>query len=108
MGFALMVIPFCMFIGEKFSTSKISLALQKTGQMTLSHYVFHLTIGMIGMAFLTGKHYTGLLEDEPPTASIYIFLYALSFYIVSVLFSILWFKKFKNGPLELLMRKISG
>lgn len=108
MGFALMVIPFCMFIGEKFSTSKISLALQKTGQMTLTHYVFHLTIGMIGMAFLTGKNYTGLLEDEPPTGAIYIFLYAFSFYIVSVLFSILWFKKFKNGPLELLMRKISG
>jgi len=57
---------------------------------------------------LSGKHYTGLLEDEKPTASIYILIYAILFYIFSILFSILWSRKFKNGPLESLMRKISG
>lgn len=64
MAFAFMVIPICMVIGDKFSNNRIILALQKTGQMTLSHYVIHLTLGMVLMAFLTGKHYTGLLEDE--------------------------------------------
>ncbi|MBL7936723.1 MAG: DUF418 domain-containing protein [Bacteroidia bacterium] len=108
MAFALMTISICMFIGQKFTTNKLVLALQKTGQMTLSHYVIHLTLGMVLMAFLTNKHYTGLLEDEQPTSPIYIFAYSFIFYIFSILFSILWCKKFKNGPLEILMRKISG
>ena len=108
MAFAFMVIPICIVIGEKFSTNKIVLALQKTGQMTLSHYVIHLTLGMVLMATLTSKHYTGLLEDEQPTSPIYILVYSLLFYVFSIVFSILWSKKFKNGPLETLMRKISG
>ncbi len=108
MAFAFMVIPVCMVIGEAFSTNKLILALQKTGQMTLSHYVIHLTLGMIILAGLTGKHYTGLLEDEKPTPPVYILVYSLLFYIFSILFSALWSRKFKNGPLETLMRKISG
>lgn len=107
-AFAFMVIPICMVIGEKFPNNKLVLALQKTGQMTLSHYVIHLTIGMIIIAYLTDKHYTGLLEDEKPTSSIYILTYSIIFYIFSILFSIFWSRKFKNGPLETLMRKISG
>ena len=108
MGFAFMVIPVCMYIGEKYSTNSFILALQKTGQMTLSHYVIHLTLGMILMAFLTNKHYTGLLEDEKPTLAIYILVYSILFFILSILFSVLWTKKFKHGPLETLMRKISN
>jgi uncharacterized protein len=108
MAFAFMVIPICMVIGDKFSNNKFILALQKTGQMTLTHYVIHLTFGMVLMAFLTDKHYTGLLEDEKPTQSIYILAYSITFYIFSILFSVLWNKKFKLGPLETLMRKISN
>jgi len=108
MGFALMVIPFLMYIGERFPTNIIVLALQKTGQMTLSHYVIHLILGMIILAKLTGKHYTGLLEDEIPTSAAFILGYSLLFYIFSVFFSIFWRKRFENGPLELLMRRISG
>jgi uncharacterized membrane protein YeiB len=108
MAFAFMVIPICMVIGEKFSNSKLILALQKTGQMTLSHYVIHLTLGMILLAFLTEKHYTGFLEDEKPTSAIYILIYSVVFYIFSILFSVFWNRKYKNGPFETLMRKISG
>ena len=107
-GFALMVIAIFMFIGEKFTNAKIIKALVKTGQMTLSHYVIHLTLGMMILALLTGKHYTGFLEDEIPTSPIYILVFAGSFFIATVLLSVFWSKWFKNGPLETLMRKISG
>lgn len=107
-GFAFMVLPICMVIGAQFSKNKLVIALQKTGQMTLSHYVFHITLGMAFLAFLTGKHYTGLLEDETPTDASYILGYSVVFYVLSILFSVLWSRKFKNGPLETLMRKISG
>lgn len=108
MAFAFMVIPLCMYIGEKFSSNLFVLALQKTGQMTLSHYVIHLTLGMILFAFITHKHYTGLLEDEQPTPPIYILGYSILFYVFSILFSVVWSKKYKYGPLEALMRKISN
>ena len=108
MGFAFMVIPVCMYIGEKYSTNHFVLALQKTGQMTLSHYVIHLTVGMIIFANITNKHYTGFLEDEKPTLPIYIFGYSIIFYTFSILFSVLWSKKFKHGPIESLMRKVSN
>jgi uncharacterized protein len=107
-GFALMVIPICMYIGDKFSTSRFVLLLAKTGKMTLSLYIIHITIGMLVLEQLTGKTYTGFLEDEVPTAPIYILLFAFTFFMASVGFSWLWFKKFKKGPLETIMRKISG
>ena len=108
MGFAFMAISTCMYIGEKFSNNSFVLALQKTGQMTLSHYVIHLTLGMILFAYITNKHYTGLLEDEKPTQPIYILGYSILFYSFSILFSLLWSKKFKHGPLETVMRKLSN
>ncbi len=107
-GFALMVIAICMYIGEKFSESKLLTILANTGRMTLSHYVIHITIGMLILEQLTNKTYTGFLEDETPTLPIYILFYSISFFVASVIFSWLWNKKFKNGPLEMLMRKISG
>lgn len=107
-GFALMVISICMFIGDKFPTNTVIKLLVKTGQMTLSHYVIHLTIGMIILSGLTNKPYTGLLEKEMPTAPVYIFVYAIAFFTVSIVFSHFWSKNFRHGPLETLMRKISG
>ena len=108
MAFALLVIPFCMYLGERFSESKFILVLQKTGQMTLSHYVIHLTLGMLLLEQLTHKHYTGFLEDETPTASVYILIYSISFFCFSCVFSYFWSKKFNTGPLEMVMRIISG
>lgn len=108
MGFALMVIPVCMYLGDRFAKNTFVLALQQTGQMTLSHYVIHLTLGMLLLGLLTGKQYSGLLEDETPTPSLYIFIYAVVFYAFSILFSVIWRKKFRLGPLEALMRKFSG
>jgi uncharacterized protein len=106
-GFALIVLPLCMYIGEKFSGNKLVLALQSTGQMTLSHYVIHTTLGMVILALLTNKEYTGLLTKEQPVSPLYILVYSVVFYLLSILFSVLWKRKFRNGPLETLMRKVS-
>ncbi len=107
-GFALMVISIFMYIGEKFSENKFLNILANTGRMTLSLYVIHITIGMIILEQLTNKTYTGFLEDETPTLPQNILLFSILFFVISIIFSWLWYKKFKNGPLEMLMRKISG
>jgi uncharacterized membrane protein YeiB len=103
-GFALMVISICMWIGERFSNTLIIQSLVKTGQMTLTHYIIHLTLGIILLAALTGKTYSGFTEDETPTTPTYIFTYACLFFALSVTFSIFWRKRFEKGPMEMLMR----
>ncbi len=106
-GWALMVISFCMYLGDKFPASKFIELLVKTGQMTLSHYVIHMTIGVLILAQLTQKSYTRFPQTDMPAEPIFILTYSVLFFALSVLFSYLWKKKFKNGPLEMLMRKIS-
>lgn len=107
-GFALMVIVLCMYLGTSFANSKLIKALQKTGQMTLTLYVTHLTIGVLIFQILTKKQFTyGLIPQGEPVESIYILSYAIFLFTISVIFSIIWSKKFKNGPLEIVMRKIS-
>lgn len=107
-GFALMVISVCMFIADELPTSKIINSLAQTGRMTLSFYVLHVTVGMIIFSQMFNKVYTGFLTQQTPVKPIYILVFASLFYILCVAFSILWTKRFRNGPFETLMRKISG
>jgi len=107
-SYALMVITICTFIAEKFSGSRLIGWLATTGRMTLSNYIIHITLGMILFAWLSGKHYSGLLEDETPTPPMHIMGFAFAFFCLCVAFNVLWNKRFKHGPIESLMRKISG
>jgi uncharacterized protein len=107
-GFALMVIPVCMWIGERFFESRLLRFLAKTGQMTLTHYVMHITVGMLLFSALTGLQYTGLWGNALTASSIQIIGFAGLFFVFSVIFSVFWKKKFKNGPLEMLMRRVSN
>ena len=101
-------ISFFMFVGSKVSENKFAQDISKTGQMTLTHYISHLTIGMIFFAILTGKTYVAKINEQEPTNPFYIFCFALFYFIVSFYFSEFWTRKFKNGPFETLMRRISG
>jgi uncharacterized protein len=105
-GCGLLVIM--MWLGERFGHLKIAQSLASTGQMTLTHYIVSLTVGMILLSVLTGNSYTGTITEQVPIKPIYLLLYSIAYFTVSVLFSLWWKGKFKNGPFELLMRKISG
>jgi uncharacterized protein len=107
-GFSLIFITLCIFIGEKFAESNLLGYLAKTGQMTLTHYVAHLTFGMIILSVISGKMDFNTLDSSNAISSIYILSYAIIYYFLSVIFSVYWSKRFKNGPLETFMRKFSG
>ncbi len=107
-GFALMVIPLCMYLGSRFAENKFIAQLAKTGQMTLTHYIFHMTVGVIILAKLTSKNYTGYPTTEQPIQPIYVLAYSVLFFGISVAFSHFWAKKFKKGPVETIIRKISN
>lgn len=107
-AWALMVISFCMYIGHTFHTNAALKLLAQTGQMTLSLYIFHMSVGVVLLALLSHKTYTGYPQTDHPLEIAFILAYALLFFAVSVLFVYLWSRKFDKGPLETLMRKISG
>jgi uncharacterized membrane protein YeiB len=81
--------------------------LASTGQMTLTHYIAHLVLGLLLLAIITGKTLSYDLLKEVPTKPIIILGFAIVYFLLSCTFSYLWTKKYKNGPLEMIMRKIS-
>jgi uncharacterized membrane protein YeiB len=107
MAFALMVIPICMLVGEKFGEKTIVIWIAMTGQMTLTHYVMHITLGIITLGLISGIKYTGFAQIKTSLPPSSILLFAIFWFILSVIFSIFWSKKFKNGPLEMVMKKLS-
>jgi uncharacterized protein len=107
-GFGLMLIATFMFVSKFVANYKFANDLAKTGQMTLTHYISHLTIGMIVFFFITNKPLEMKMNDSEAVPPSLIFVYALGYFILSYFFSKQWSKKFKNGPFETLMRKISG
>ncbi len=107
-GFSLIFITLCIFIGEKFVGNTLLEYLSKTGQMTLTHYVAHLTFGMIILSVISGKTDFNTLDGSDAISPILVLIFAIFYYILSIIFSVMWSKRFKNGPLETLMRKVSG
>lgn len=106
--FGVMIITFCTWLGERWPDSRVLQWLSDTGKMTLTNYVQHLTLGIVVLQWLSGINYTGLLPTDKVLPPAYILLYATLYFILSVVFSVLWTKKFKRGPLEMLMRRISN
>lgn len=106
-SFGLIVISIFIFIGNKIGNTKLTKLLVSTGQMTLTHYVTHLTLGFFLLSLLTGRTLRYEMLNEAPTNPLIILIFAIVYFLFSCTFSYLWSKKYKNGPLESLMRKIS-
>lgn len=107
-GFGMMLITGFMWVSQYISEKTWAVDLARTGQMTLTHYVSHLSIGLIVLALFQGKNYSEVIGGKNMLEPLYILLYSLGFFIISIYFSKLWSKRFKQGPLEMLMRKITN
>ena len=107
-SFALVVIMICLEVGARFSSNALVQALAATGQMTLTHYVIHLTLGILLFWGLTGHAYTGTINEQLSESPATILAFALGFFALSVVFSLIWKRSFRHGPLESLMRWITG
>lgn len=97
---AIFIISVCILISKKLENSFIIKALTKTGQLALTFYVAHVILGMGLIEIISNKK----LGDHSLNFSI---TYGLIFSLGCVLFAIIWTKHKKNGPLELIMRKIT-
>lgn len=95
------IISACIIIGKRFSTNKILLALNKTGQLALTFYVAHVIVGM-GIIEAISPEKMGNYPIEFSVG------YALVFSLLCVLFASFWLKNRENGPIEWIMKKIIG
>ena len=92
------VIAACIALGERFAEASWLKPLVATGQLALTLYVAHVVVGM-GLLEALGR-----LENQSPPFAIGS---ALVFSGLSILFAHLWRKRFKRGPLEAIMRRLT-
>jgi len=85
----------CHFVSEKNLLLK---ALASTGKMVMTHYVVHLFAGLIPLF---------VLSESRDLSILFIFSYSLVYFLLTVVVTTLWNRKFRNGPLEGLMRRLS-
>ncbi len=98
-GTATVVVALCVALGIKHGSARWMRPFLATGQLALTLYVAHVVLGM-GVLEVAG-----LLERQPPSV---IVTSAGVFCVCGVVFAQLWCKRFQRGPLEWLMRKITG
>ncbi|MEB2282748.1 heparan-alpha-glucosaminide N-acetyltransferase domain-containing protein [Lysinibacillus xylanilyticus] len=96
---AIIVIVASIYIVEKFAGQWWIQSLIQTGQLTLTHYVSHVFIG-VGILALLNR-----LENQTLAFSL---VFSLLFFVASILFSVLWSRKFNRGPIEWVMRKMTN
>jgi len=98
---AVTIICACILLTRRYPTSRLLDALVKTGQLALTFYVAHVVVG-IGIVEV-------FLAKPLGSYSIAFSLgYAFLFSLGCVLFAASWRKHRKAGPLEWVMRKITG
>jgi uncharacterized protein len=95
---AISAVLVCLELADRFRTSRIIETLATTGRMSLTHYLAH-TFLVLGPMFLLG-----ILQQSRMTS----FIIACCFFAAAMTFSVLYSRRFKQGPLEALMRRIAG
>ncbi len=98
---AIFVISMSIHFTKHFSHTLFVKQIVSTGQLALSNYFFHVIIGMLGIQLITG-------EIEQVFSIKFALCYALFFNVFLIVFSHLWRKQYSRGPLEWVMRKITG
>ena len=96
---AVIVLIGCLHFSDKFRGSNIHKWLCQTGKLSLTLYVAHV---ILGMGILESM---GLLENQTIGFSL---LSSLAFCLCGIIFSVIWSKFFKAGPLEWLFRRVTS
>ncbi len=107
MGTGLMLITFFLQINVHLNRFRWVQLFTATGQMTLTHYLSHLLLGLPLLAFLTDSELSFQLAKTQYVRPHVILFFAAAYFAASCLLSHYWLKTYKHGPAELLMRKFS-
>lgn len=97
-AWAIALIALMLLITSKEKVNKIWIIFGQTGKMALSHYVFH-------FFFVLGAF--ELYDNLAYKNECFVLFLSLFVFLVMILFSNIWLKRFSRGPLEFIMRRMS-
>ncbi|TNE47480.1 MAG: DUF418 domain-containing protein [Deltaproteobacteria bacterium] len=97
-GTALAIIALCVSFFRERSEKKWVVALGATGQLAFTLYIVHIIAILIPL-----QH--GLLKNASLAVTV---LYGSAFFVVAVAGSVWWRRRFAYGPIEGLIRQITG
>ena len=96
---ALAIIALSVMLTQRFAGSPWLSPFLSTGRMSLTLYVAHVVVGM-GVLKAIGR-----LENQTLNFAV---VGTISFCACGFFFAHMWLKRFKHGPLEALMRRVTG
>lgn len=96
---AICIITLCIILAQKYADNPVLAPLYSTGKLALTLYIAHIIIG------LGAIEQFGLLNDQSIQTTL---IAAAIFIILSIVFSHIYLKIFRHGPLEALFRKIAN
>lgn len=99
MGGATLLIGLCLTLERFIGDGAPFRALAATGRITLTLYIAHIYVGMSIIEAM------GMLGGQTLSAS---WTAALAFTLGAIAFALLWARRFKRGPLEIVMRRLCG
>lgn len=103
-GSALVMLALCLWLGDWFGQSLLLEPFVATGKQALTLYIAHILIGM-GIMEVLGMV---AIETTNPAASLSeVTIVALIFILSSMIYSSLWQRFVGQGPLEMLLRRLS-
>ena len=98
---ALCIICGCIWFAKRMQHSLVIMVLKSTGQLALTFYVAHIIIG-IGIVELLSTTALGMFSIE------FSVMYAIVFSVFCMAFATIWTRYKKQGPLEWILRKLTG
>ncbi len=98
-GWALIVSSLCLGIAGRWGERAWLTPFIHAGQLALSVYIFHGTVGIWA---------PGWLGYSPPQSLPWVLGYCVVFYALTILLATLWRRKFERGPVESAMRWLTA
>lgn len=98
-GFASAVIGLCLVLAAPLKAIGVLDAVTPAGRQTLTLYIAHILLGMGTLEAL------GMLGGQSAEAA---FAAAVLFCLGAAMFAWMWSRRWKRGPMEMLMRRLAG
>lgn len=97
-GWGMVIISLCLSFGDRFADRRWITPLVHTGQLALTIYILHGTVGVWAV---------GWAGYKPHQTLVWIIGYSALFYVAMIFLSTLWRRKFDRGPVEAIMRRLT-
>lgn len=97
-GWGMAAVSLCLSLGDRFAGSRWITPFVHTGQLALTIYILHGTVGIWAI---------GWAGYKPHQTLVWILTYSALFYGAAIIASTLWRRRFDRGPVEAIMRRLT-